>query len=513
MGSRQTASLSGDSSICSARPAYFRNLSPTRAQAGLCIPKVACAGIRTLPVFSATDYNVRALMPDQPPTAESSSALRPAPSGHAPASTAGSLARTAGLLAGRFRWVICALLFLGVTKNYMDRQVLGILKGPLQHAFGWSEIDYGNLVSVFQLAYAAGMLGMGALIDRVGTRIGYGISMVFWSTAAMAHAAAGSLAAFMAARSALGFFEAGVFPASIKCVAEWFPKKERALSTGIFNAGTSIGAMVTPLFVPWIAAHLGWRWAFLVTGSLGFAWLVLWLLLYRRPEDHPRCTPEELAFVRSDPAVPAGKIPWSLIIARRQAWTFIAGKFLTDPIWWFYLFWIPDYLQREHGVHLIQLGPPIFIIYLISDLGSVGGGWLSSSLIRRGISVNLARKSAMLACAFCVLPVAFTFRVSGLWPATLLIGLAAAGHQGFSANLYTLTSDQFPLRAVGSVTGIGGMAGAIGGMLIAEVVGHLLQWTGSYVIPFFIAASAYFVALLVIHLINPRLAPAQMTSP
>ncbi len=513
MGSRQTASLSGDSSICSARPAYFRNLSPTRAQAGLCIPKVACAGIRTLPVFSATDYNVRALMPDQPPTAESSSALRPAPSGHAPASTAGSLARTAGLLAGRFRWVICALLFLGVTKNYMDRQVLGILKGPLQHAFGWSEIDYGNLVSVFQLAYAAGMLGMGALIDRVGTRIGYGISMVFWSTAAMAHAAAGSLAAFMAARSALGFFEAGVFPASIKCVAEWFPKKERALSTGIFNAGTSIGAMVTPLFVPWIAAHLGWRWAFLVTGSLGFAWLVLWLLLYRRPEDHPRCTPEELAFVRSDPAVPAGKIPWSLIIARRQAWTFIAGKFLTDPIWWFYLFWIPDYLQREHGVHLIQLGPPIFIIYLISDLGSVGGGWLSSSLIRRGISVNLARKSAMLACAFCVLPVAFTFRVSGLWPATLLIGLAAAGHQGFSANLYTLTSDQFPLRAVGSVTGIGGMAGAIGGMLIAEVVGHLLQWTGSYVIPFFIAASAYFVALLVIHFINPKLAPAQITSP
>jgi ACS family hexuronate transporter-like MFS transporter len=454
-------------------------------------------------------------MPDLPPIAEDASAPRLAPSGHAPApaSTPGSLARTAGLLAGRFRWVICALLFLGVTKNYMDRQVLGILKGPLQHAFGWSEIDYGNLVSVFQLAYAAGMLGMGALIDRVGTRIGYGISMVFWSAAAMAHAAAGSLASFMAARSALGFFEAGVFPASIKCVAEWFPRKERALSTGIFNAGTSIGAMLTPLFVPWIADHLGWRWAFLVTGSLGFAWLVLWLLLYRRPEDHPRCTPQELAWVRSDSAAPAGKIPWSLIIARRQAWTFIAGKFLTDPIWWFYLFWIPDYLQREHAVHLTQLGPPIFAIYLISDLGSVGGGWLSSSLIRRGISVNLARKSAMLACAFCVLPVAFTFRVSGLWPATLLIGLAAAGHQGFSANLYTLTSDQFPLRAVGSVTGIGGMAGAIGGMLIAEVVGHLLQWTGSYVIPFFIAASAYFVALLVIHFINPKLAPAQITSP
>lgn len=451
-------------------------------------------------------------MSDQPSIAEHAPTAPSTQRGGA-AAAAHSLARTAGLLAGRFRWVICALLFLGVTKNYMDRQVLGILKGPLQHAFGWNEIDYGNLVSVFQLAYAAGMLGMGALIDRLGTRIGYAVSMVFWSLAAMAHAAASSLASFMAARSALGFFEAGVFPASIKCVAEWFPKKERALSTGIFNAGTSIGAMLTPLFVPWVAANLGWRWAFLLTGSLGFAWLVLWMLLYRRPEDHPRCTPEELACVRSDPAAPTGKIPWSLLITRRQAWTFIAGKFITDPIWWFYLFWIPDYLQREHGVHLTQLGPPIFVIYLISDLGSAGGGWLSSSLIRRGFSINLARKSAMLACAFCVLPVAFTFRVLGLWPATLLIGLAAAGHQGFSANLYTLTSDQFPLRAVASVTGIGGMAGAFGGILIAEVVGHLLQWTGGYMIPFFIAGSAYFIGLLVIHLINPKLTPAQITAP
>ncbi|HKT48118.1 MAG TPA: MFS transporter [Candidatus Acidoferrales bacterium] len=440
-------------------------------------------------------------MPDQPSLTEADTK---------PGIAAAAL-RNAGLFAGRYRWVICALLFLGVTKNYMDRQVLGILKGPLQHDFGWNEIDYGNLVSIFQLAYAAGMISMGGLIDRLGTRIGYAAAMVFWSLASMAHAAAGSLTSFMVARSALGFGEAGVFPASIKSVAEWFPKKERALATGIFNAGTSVGAMITPLFVPWIAVHLGWRWAFLFTGSIGFLWLAAWLAMYRKPEDHPRCTAEERAYIQSDPVDAPGKIKWVRLVTYRQSWTVIAGKFITDPIWWFYLFWIPDYLQRAHGVRLTQLGLPILVIYAISDFGSVGGGWLSSALIRRGFSVNAARKSAMLVCAFCVLPVAFTFRISGLWPATLLIGLAAAGHQGFSANLYTLTSDQFPVRAVGSVTGIAGMAGAIGGIFIAEVVGHLLQWTGSYMIPFFIAASAYFVGLLVIHLINPKLAPARIS--
>jgi MFS transporter, ACS family, aldohexuronate transporter len=428
------------------------------------------------------------------------------------ASTFSSESPRASVFKGRFRWVICGLLFFGVTKNYMDRQVLGVLKGPLQHEFGWNEIDYGDLVFSFQAAYALGMIFVGRLIDRLGTRIGYAVAMVFWSLASMGHALAFSLASFVAARSALGFWEAGVFPASIKCVAEWFPKKERALATGIFNAGTNIGAIITPLIVPWIAVHLGWRWAFLMTGALGFAWLVVWLWLYRKPEEHSYCSSGEREYIHSDPVEQTGKIKWRQLLPHRQTWAFAAGKFIIDPIWWFYLFWIPDYLQRQHGLHLTQIGLPILVIYVISDLGSIGGGWLSSSLIRRQFSINASRKWAMLICALIVVPVAVVFRVSGLWPATLLIGLAAAGHQGFSANLFTLTSDLFPSRAVASVVGIGGMAGAVGGMLIAEIVGHLLQWTGSYMIPFFMAASAYLIALLLIHLLSPKLIPVRIGS-
>src|SRR6266403_2067995 len=258
----------------------------------------------------------------------------------------------ASILSGRFRWVICGLLFLGVTKNYMDRQVLGVLKGPLQHDLGWNDIDYAHLVTAFQAAYALGMIFMGRLIDRLGTRIGYAVAMVFWSLASMGHAMANSLSGFVIARSALGFGEAGVFPASIKSVAEWFPKKERALATGIFNAGTNIGAIITPLIVPWIAAHLGWQWAFLLTAALGFAWLILWLVLYRKPENHPCCTNGEREYILSDPAAPSGKIKWGILLRYKQTWAFAAGKFMTDPIWWFYLFWIPDYLQREHGLRL-----------------------------------------------------------------------------------------------------------------------------------------------------------------
>ena len=419
-------------------------------------------------------------------------------------------ARKVGMFAGNFRWVICALLFFGVTKNYMDRQVLGVLKGTLQHDLGWSEIDYGNLVFAFQAAYAAGMIFVGRLIDRLGTRVGYAVAMIFWSLASMGHALANSLAGFMIARCALGFGEAGVFPASIKCVAEWFPKKERALATGIFNAGTNVGAMVTPLVVPWIVVHWGWRWAFIGTGALGFAWLILWLLLYRKPREHPLCSESEREYIESDAEISQGKIQWAQLLEHRQMWAIATGKFLTDPIWWFYLFWIPDYLQREHGLHLTQIGLPILVIYAISDAGSVGGGWLSSFLMRRGFSVNAARKSAMLVCALSVVPIAIVYRISGLWPATLVIGLAAAGHQGFSANMYTLASDLFPSRAVASVVGIGGMAGAVGGMLIAEIVGHVLQWTGSYVVPFFIAASAYLVALMFIQILSPALEPARV---
>ena len=406
-----------------------------------------------------------------------------------------------------FRWVICTLLLFGVTKNYMDRQVLGVLKTTLQHDLGWNEIDYGNLVFAFQGAYAVGMVVVGGLVDRLGTRLGYALAMVFWSLASMGHAIGSSFASFAVARSALGFGEAGVFPASIKTVAEWFPKKERALATGIFNAGSNAGAIITPFIVPWISSHWGWRWAFVVTGALGFVWLVFWLLLYRKPEEHPRCSAAELSYIRSDPPEPSSRIKWVRLLPYRQTWAFVLAKFVTDPIWWFYLFWVPDFLQRRHGLVLSQIGWPIAAIYVLGDAGSVLGGAVSSWLIHRGTSINASRKIALLASALFVVPIVFASRVDGLWAAVLLIGFAAAGHQGFSANLFTLTSDLFPKQAVGSVVGLGGMAGAIGGMLIAKIVGHVLQWTGSYVVPFFIAGSAYLLALAVVHLLTPKLEP------
>lgn len=409
---------------------------------------------------------------------------------------------------GYLRWVICTLLLFGTTKNYMDRQVLGVLKSTLQHDLGWSEIDYGNLVFAFQAAYAVGMLVVGRLIDRVGTRIGYALAMVFWSLASMGHALGRSLTSFMVARSALGLGESGVFPASIKTVAEWFPKKERALATGIFNAGTNVGAILTPLAVPWITIQWGWRWAFVITGALGFVWLAFWLLLYRRPDQHPQISQAELDYIRGDPQPPSPRIEWARLIPHRQTWAFVVAKFTTDPIWWFYLFWVPDFLQRKHGLAFMKIGLPIMVIYVIADVGSIAGGWLSSWLIMRGRSVNVARKTALLLCAVCVVPIVYAYRIESTWGAVLLIGLAAAAHQGFSANLFTLTSDMFPGEAVASVVGMGGMAGAIGGMFIAKMVGYTLQWTGSYMIPFLIAGCAYLVALAGIQLLSPRLQPA-----
>ena len=435
--------------------------------------------------------------------AASSANLRPA------ADSAAVMAPTSSP-AGYFRWVICALLLFGTTKNYMDRQVLGILKGTLQHDLGWNDIDFGNLVLAFQGFYAIGMLVVGRLIDRLGTRLGYALSMVFWSLASMGHALASSFTGFIVARSALGLGESGVFPASIKTVAEWFPKKERALATGIFNAGANIGAIVTPFVVTWIVVRWGWRWAFLITGASGFVWLIFWLLLYRRPEEHPRVSRAELDYIRSDPQPPMSKIAWARLIPHRQIWAFVIAKFMTDPIWWFYLFWIPDFLQRKHGLALLNIRLPILVIYVIADVGSIAGGWLSSWLIHRGRTVNVARKSALLVCALCVVPVVFAYNMPSLWGAVLLIGLAAAGHQGFSANLFTLTSDTFPAQALGSVVGMGGTAGAIGGMLIATIVGHTLQWTGSYMVPFFMAGSAYVLALAAIQLLVPKLEPAQI---
>ncbi len=411
---------------------------------------------------------------------------------------------------GHFRWVICTLLLFGVTKNYMDRQVLGVLKTTLQHDLGWNEIDYSNLVFMFQASYAVGIVVVGRLIDRLGTRLGYALSMIFWSLASMAHAAGGSFFSFAVARSALGFSESGIFPASIKTVAEWFPQKERALATGIFNAGSNIGAILTPLIVPWITLHYGWRVAFIVTGSLGFAWLAFWLLLYRKPEVHPRLSKRELDYIVSDrPAAPR-RIRWIKLLSYRQTWAFVVAKFTTDPIWWFLLFWIPDFLQRNHGLNLMQIGIPIMVIYILADVGSIAGGWLSSSMIHHGKSVNASRKVAMLVCALSVVPIVFAYRMESLWGAVLLIGLAAAAHQGFSANLFSLTSDVFPAQAVGSVVGIGGMAGAIGGMLMAKIVGYVLQWTGSYRIPFFIAGTAYLLALAMIQAFSPQLEIAKI---
>ena len=408
--------------------------------------------------------------------------------------------------------MICALLLLGITKNYMDRQVLGVLKTTLQHDLGWNEIEYSNLVTAFQAAYAVGMLAVGWLVDRLGAKVGYALAMIFWSVAAIAHAGCASLTSFLVARSALGFWEAGVFPASIKAVADWFPRKERALATGIFNAGTSVGAMATPLLVPWITLRWGWRWAFVGTGALGVLWLVLWLTFYRKPEEDSRVSQEELAYIRSDRHAPLQAIRWSQLLPLRQTWAFVIGKFMLDPIWWFYLFWVPDFLQRKHGLALAQIGLPLVIIYLISDVGSIGGGWISSTLIHRGTSVNRARKLAMLICALTVVPIVFAYDAQNLWVAVVLIGMAAAGHQGFSANLFTMTSDLFPTQAVASVVGIGGMAGAVGGMFIAKLVGFILQRSGSYRIPFLIAGSSYLLAVGVIHLLTPRLKPVQFSA-
>ena len=438
---------------------------------------------------------------------------------------------------GHYRWVICGLLLLAAVINYVDRQVIGILKPTLVRKFEWSdERIYASIVFSFQFAYALGFMAAGRVMDTLGVRRGFALAILLWSIAAIAHGAAswaggfslpvlnldaqtgfavvtlsGAAAGLALARFALGLGEAGSFPASIKTVAEWFPRKERALATGIFNSGTNIGALVTPLIVPWIAVNWGWPWAFVGTGMLGFIWLAAWCTVYRPPDSHPRVSAAELAYIRSDPIEAESKIPWRRLLAHRQTWAFAIGKFMTDPIWWLYLFWVPDFLNRTYQVEVTvsTMGPPLLTIYLLADVGSIGGGWISSHLLKRGWAPNGARKLAMLICALCVVPIAFAASGLGKWTAVLLISLAAAAHQGWSANLFTLVSDMFPRRAVGSVVGIGGMAGAVGGMFIAMLVGAVLQATGSYVPIFIIAASAYLVALFLIQLLAPKLKPAE----
>lgn len=411
---------------------------------------------------------------------------------------------------GWYRWRICALLLAATTINYIDRQVLGVLAPFLQQEIGWNEIEYGYIVTAFQAAYAIGLLCAGAIIDRLGTRVGYAIAICVWSIAAMSHSLAASVAGFMLARFVLGLGEAGNFPAAIKTVAEWFPRRERALATGIFNSGSNIGAIVAPLLVPIIAMTWGWQAAFLFTGVLSAAWLAVWLLTYKSPEQQPALSAAELAHIRSDPPEPSVKVPWSRILRHRQAWAFVAAKFMTDPIWWFFLFWLPKFLHAEYGLTLLGLGLPLVVIFVLADVGSIMGGWLAGRFIRLGWSVNRARKGAMFVCALCVVPIVFAAQADNLWLAVALIGLATAGHQGWSANVFTLTSDMFPRHAVASVVGIGGFAGAVGGMMIATFTGFLLQSTGSYLPVFLMAGSAYLLALVVVHLLAPRLEPAHL---
>jgi MFS transporter, ACS family, hexuronate transporter len=411
---------------------------------------------------------------------------------------------------GQYRWVICALLFFATTVNYIDRSVLGVLAPMLRTEIGWTDQQYGYISAAFTLAYALGFLFAGWLIDKIGTRIGYTLYLAVWSIAAAAHGLARSALDFGMARFCLGIGESGNFPSAIKTVAEWFPKKERALATGIFNAGTNVGAVMAPLVVPWIALHWHWQAAFVITGLAGLVWILFWWPIYRSPAEHSKLSQQELAYIESDPPDPQINISWGQLLPHRQTWAFFIGKFLTDAIWWFYLFWFPLFLNDRFGVDLKSVGWPLVTVYLLADVGSVAGGWFSSSLIGKGWTINAARKTAMLICAICILPVTMAPNVDGKWMAIWLVGIAAAAHQGFSANLFTTTSDMFPRKAVGSIVGIGGFAGAMGGFCMNLGAGWLKQNTGSYAVMFLIAGFAYLVALLVIHGLAPRLEPAKI---
>lgn len=408
-----------------------------------------------------------------------------------------------------YRWTICALLFAATTLNYIDRQVLGVLGPTLQHDLHWTESQYGDVVSWFSLPYAVGFAFVGRWLDRVGVRRGLATAVIGWSLAAVAHAFARSAAGFSAVRAALGLTESANFPGSIKAVAEWFPRNERAVATGIFNAGTNMGAIIAPIIVPWIALTWGWRWAFVVTGSLGFAWAVVWFAVYRRPEESPAVSREELAVIVADRTDDdARAVRWMALLRHRQTWAFVVGKLLADPIWWFYLYWFPKFLDRRYGVKLSQVMWPLIAVYLLADIGSVGGGWLSGALIRRGYSVNRARKTTMLAMAVLIVPTTLAPHAASMWTAVALVALAAAAHQGWSANVFTLASDMFPRSAVASVVGIGGCISGLGAWGFQRATGRILQANGSNYAPIFlICGLAYVTAWVLIHLLAPRMEP------
>jgi ACS family hexuronate transporter-like MFS transporter len=405
---------------------------------------------------------------------------------------------------GKVRWIVCALLFMAVVLSYIDRLVLPVLKPDLQVRYGWSETGYANLAIWFQAVYGLSYVAFGRIVDRVGARLGYAIAMALWTIGHIAHIAFTSTRGLLIARIPLAMGEAGAFPAALTATNEWFPARERALAIGIFNAGSNVGAIVTPLIVPFVAVAFGWRMAFVATGLINIVWLVAWLIFYRSPGENKWISRRELAWIGSEPREIPKPVPFRLLLRKRQTWAYAIGRFMIDPVWWTFLFWLPDFFSRQYHLHMTEFGPPLVVIYLCADVGSIGGGALSSRLIGRGYSLGRARKTAMFVAALCAVPIGFAASAPGLWWAVAMIGLACAGHQAFSANLYALPGDLFPRRAAGSVVGIGGLGGALGGMIMAKFAGAILASLGSYQPIFIAAAFAYLAALAVIQLLLPR---------
>ena len=405
---------------------------------------------------------------------------------------------------GNYRWRIVVLLFFATTINYVDRQVLGILAPQLQAQFSWSEADYGFIIMAFQAAYAIGLISMGTLLDKIGTRLGFIVSVALLSVAGIFHAAFSSVAAFAIARFGLGIGASANFPGAIKTVAEWFPKKERAFATGLFNTGSNLGAILTPLIVPIIALKWGWQWAFISAGALGFVWLLFWIPIYRKPELSKLLTEVERNYILQDEhESETQKLPWKSIISYKQTWGICLARFLTDPIWWFFLYWLPKFLHSNYKIDLTQIGLPLIVIYVVSIGGSIFGGWLSSFLISRGKNPLAARKLTIFFMALLVVPIFFTSFTSNVWLAVMLISMATFAHQGYAANIFTIVSDIYPKNAVGSVTGLSGFAGAVGGVLFSGAVGLILQITGSYYVVFAIASLAYLLCWLSLYLLVP----------
>jgi ACS family hexuronate transporter-like MFS transporter len=416
---------------------------------------------------------------------------------------------------GRVRWIVCGLLFAAVVLSYIDRLVLGVLKPQLTALYGWTNQGYGDVTGYFQVCYGLGFLGFGWLIDRYGARVGYLIAMGTWTAGHFAQTLVTSTTGFAIARIPLALGEAGTYPSALAAASQWFPKKERALAIGIFNAGANVGAIVTPLLVSFLVAGLllDWRWAFIITGLFNLVWLAAWWIFYRKPAEHPRLTPEERAYIEAEPVEEVGRAGFGRVLRYRQTWAYMAARFLIDPVWWTFLFWLPDFFSKQYGYDLKNFGPPLVVIYILADVGAILGGWYSSHLLKRGVATGRARKRAMFFCALFALPVMFVGQASNIWIAVALIGLACAAHQGFSTNVFALPGDSFPRYAQGTLIGLGGFAGAVGGFIASKSLGVLLDTVGSYG-PFFVACGlAYLVALLVTHLINPRYADVKMSPP